>query len=300
MKWISALLAILFCSACSSIKKNTASDSCSLDDEKFMAKETLVQIRRDYPALQDEKIQTYVSQLGQSLVNGSQLNDNPYTFTFTVVDTPEVHAFSLPAGYVFVSSAMLNFVDTEDELAGILSHEIAHVVKQHSAKKMTALKSQKNQSWWYGGGGAVLGGVIGVGAASTVCMNNPLCTAHLASFGAAGGLYSGLFLQKYSFLRQSQENELIADQLGFEITQRAGFDPKRVSEFYSKIEKIKNKKEEKSKTSLDSLVNALSTHPSTEKRIAQIQSLEQDPRWSPLKTRSTESFDSIKKQLLFH
>ena len=83
---------------------------------------------------QHDSLSRLVNAIGQKLV--SRLKNNPFEFKFFLADSPEPNAFALPGGYVYVTRGILPLVQTEDELAGIMAHEIIHVTERHSVKHM--------------------------------------------------------------------------------------------------------------------------------------------------------------------
>jgi len=84
----------------------------------------------------DQALQDYVNRVGQRLVAHSDKPD--MTFTFTVVDSPDINAFALPGGYIYVNRGLLAYLDNEAELAGVLGHEIGHVTARHHGRRKAA------------------------------------------------------------------------------------------------------------------------------------------------------------------
>jgi predicted Zn-dependent protease len=240
----------LVISGCISSKKSQAEQIMDTSSEELLAREALPEIRKNYPALQDEKIQVYISKLGQKIINSSNLTQNNYKYTFTVVDVPTVNAFALPAGRVFITAPLLRLVETESELAGVLGHEIGHVEFHHAAKRIQKLKSSKSESWLYGAGGAIAGGLLGGFLAQAICPQSTetFCKSSITNLAALSGFKGGLLVQKYKVLANSQDNELEADKKGFELAVNAGFSPNHVGDFYNRLQnmfelKIKNHEE---------------------------------------------------------
>lgn len=84
----------------------------------------------------DPELQAYIDRVGQRLVANS---DKPnMKFTFTVIDSPDINAFALPGGFIYVNRGLLAYLDSEDELAGVLAHEIGHITGRHHARRKTA------------------------------------------------------------------------------------------------------------------------------------------------------------------
>jgi predicted Zn-dependent protease len=84
-------------------------------------------------AYDDPELQAYVDRIGQRLVANS--DGAGEKFTFTVIDSPDINAFATPGGYIYVNRGLLGYLDNEDELAGVLSHEIAHVTANHHGRQ---------------------------------------------------------------------------------------------------------------------------------------------------------------------
>ena len=107
----------------------------SLETEIAMGKEADTAIIQQFGVYQDKALQLYVNNIGQKLV--SQLSDKVFSkYFFRVMDTPEINAFALPGGYVYVTRGLLALVNSEAELAGVIGHEIGHIIFHHGAKQM--------------------------------------------------------------------------------------------------------------------------------------------------------------------
>lgn len=139
-------------------------------------------------------VQAYVDKVGQRLV--TQTDDPGQSFTFTVVDSPDINAFATPGGYVYINRGLLAYLDSEDELAGVLGHEIAHVTARHAARQRTASITN-----------TVLAVTAGILTGSGEIMD-------------AAGMYGTELVRGYG-----REHELEADGLGAKYMYRAGYDP---------------------------------------------------------------------------
>ena len=85
----------------------------------------------------DNRSQTYIDQVGQKLVNASMARDSPYRFDFHLLrDDQSINAFALPGGQIFITNALLSRLQNEDQVAGVLGHEIGHVLGKHSAERI--------------------------------------------------------------------------------------------------------------------------------------------------------------------
>ncbi|MBC8284246.1 MAG: M48 family metalloprotease [Nitrospinae bacterium] len=107
----------------------------TLETEIAMGKEADAAIIQQFGIYQDKSLQLYVNRIGQKLV--SQLSDKVFPkYYFRVMDSPEINAFALPGGYVYVTRGLLALVNGEAELAGVIGHEIGHIIFHHGAKQM--------------------------------------------------------------------------------------------------------------------------------------------------------------------
>jgi Zn-dependent protease with chaperone function len=205
--------------------------------EKMLGKQSRDAVESQYAVIAEGPAAEYVQRIGRQLVEVSPRRDIEYTFK--VIDTDQVNAFALPWGYVYVTTGMLRFVDSSDELAGVMGHEIAHVAEKHS------LSQFKKQFWT-----TMLFGVIDAPA----------------TLLTAGQVGATLYL-----LRYSRKDEQAADRLGAGYAYLAGYDPAQLSGFLSKLDK-----EQKSQPS--KLEIYLSTHPTEARREQRLGELPQVSR----------------------
>ena len=131
----------------------------SQETEIAMGKGADEQITRQYGIYQNKELQLYVNRIGQNLV--SKLSDKIFPrYYFRIVDSSDINAFALPGGYVYVTIGLMAMVNSEAELAGVLGHEIGHIIFHHGAKQMIrsigsqilalggAIASPKNAGQW--------------------------------------------------------------------------------------------------------------------------------------------------------
>ncbi len=165
------------------------------------------QVLADYGAYKDARLQAYVDEVGQRLARHSHRTG--LQWHFTVLDSPEVNAFALPGGYVYVTRGIMAYMESEADLAGVIGHEIGHVTARHGAQRAT-----RSQTAGLGVlAASVLGAVLesrGVGGAGQLA-------SQLSQNVAAG------YVASYS-----REQELQADQLGAEYLARSNYDPKNM------------------------------------------------------------------------
>jgi predicted Zn-dependent protease len=149
----------------------------------------------------DQRLQNLVSGIGERLVQTNpEINQTPYYFQFHLLADPEtVNAFALPGGQVFITYGLLKLLNSEDELAGVLGHEIGHVVGRHSNEQMA--KAQLSQ--------ALVNAVVMAGG---------------NDYGMTAGQIAQ-FVSQITNTSYSREHELESDKLGVRFMKRAGNDP---------------------------------------------------------------------------
>lgn len=173
----------------------------SAEDEAKAGAEAHPKIVEAYGGIYDDpKLGAYVAQVTARIAKGSDRPDIGYRVT--VLDSPIVNAFALPGGYVYVTRGLLSLVDDEAELAGVLGHEIGHVIARHGAQRQTAAL-----------GASVVGAILGAVAGSSAVSD---------AVGLGGrGLLAGY----------SRDQEYEADALGVRYLAQAGYDPYAEADF---------------------------------------------------------------------
>jgi beta-barrel assembly-enhancing protease len=154
----------------------------------------------------------YVQRLGAKLV--AQAPGYKWPYEFHVINQAEINAFALPGGQIFVNLATIQAAETEAQLAGVLAHEISHVVQRHAT--CNATKQQQQALFW--GLGQVAAGIFLPGAAGTLAQTG---------IGAAAGL---------GYLRMSRDSEKQADLMGTDILYDANYDPRAMPQFFEIIQ----------------------------------------------------------------
>ena len=200
------------------------------------------------PLHADANLQRYVNRVGRWLALHSDRPDLPWSFG--VLDTETINAFALPGGSIVVSSGLLKRLGSESELAGVLAHEIAHVVKRH---QVVAIQSAAKSEFWTDLGKDVAGDAVarrGGGALGQQAKN------------AAAGLVADLIKDGF-FLRpldRSMEEE--ADQLAVVIATRSGYDPYGLAAALSMLAQYKGDADGAS---------VFSTHPPAAERLDKLE-----------------------------
>jgi len=219
-----------------------------------MGQQYAVQIARQLPLISDPEVVRYVNSLGDSIAKLTSRGD--LDWHFYVVDTKEVNAFAVPGGFIYVNRGLIERTDKMDELAGVLGHEIGHIVMRHTVKEMQ--KEQKAD--------------IGVLLA---CQLTGVCDTQGANTAIQVGANA-------MFSKFSREDEKQADDQGFQNVVRAGISPVGMVTMFQKLL-------DERKASPAGVDAWFATHPLEEDRIADIQSqVNQLPR-STLDALTTDS-----------
>src|SRR6266446_3514127 len=210
----------------------------SAAEERRIGAEQAAEVARAIGLVDDPRLGPYVQEVGQRVAARSPRRDVRYTFA--VVDMAEPNAFALPGGEVFVSRGLLVLVNSEDELAGVLGHEIGHVAARHAARRVTRA--------------APLAVVTALGAGITGLVS-PLVGGLL---GGVGDLANSALLAPYS---RDQERE--ADRVGQELVAGAGYDPAALSTFLHTLEREEALHRDQARA-----WSFFATHPPTPERVA--------------------------------
>ncbi len=177
----------------------------SEDQEVQLSREEHPKILAEFGGeYKDPQLQTYVSSLGMLLARTSERPELPWKFT--VLDSPQINAFALPGGYIYITRGLLALASNEAEVASVLAHEIGHVAARHS--------SQRQGRATVAGLGAALAGIL-TGSGEVAQLGNVLATGYVQKF--------------------SRDQELQADTLGVRYMARANYDPQASVTFLQKL-----------------------------------------------------------------
>ena len=182
----------------------------SKDQDIQAGKEYAAEVRKQKPVINDPVLTAYVNRVGQRLVSSREAQESGFPFTFEVVADPSINAFALPGGPMFIQTGLLRAVDNEAQLAGVMGHEMSHVILRHGTNQ--ASKAQLIQ----------LPAILG----SQVAGNSMI--GKLAQAGI--GLGAGSVLLKFSRSAESQ-----ADLMGSHLMAEAGYDPVQLAHFFEKL-----------------------------------------------------------------
>lgn len=246
----------------------------TVDEEKKLTEEALKDMSKEYPPVKDQRLAAYINKLGQKLVQANKLNNNPYSYRFTVTDVPMVNAFALPAGSIYITTPIIAMAESEAEIAGVLGHEIGHVTARHTAERMYVAKKEQSKTIAFGAVGAAVMGTAGYFASKKLCDPKDLeCKAKVIGGGVALGAVGGLFVQKYGFMKNSQEDELESDRVGFRYATNAGYDKEKVGDFYSKLLAMEKEAKKGQNAAVGWLSDAMASHPASQKRVSQAEEM---------------------------
>lgn len=206
--------------------------------EQELGDEEARRIAETVGILDDAALVAYVRAVGDRLATGSPRTDVAYRFE--VLDMREPNAFALPGGYVYVSRGLLALLNDEDELAGVLGHEIGHVAARHAVRRVTRA--------------VPIAVLTGLGAAVTGIVSPTVGDV----VGGIGGAAGALMLAPYS---RGQEEE--ADRIGQDLAAKAGWDPTGLSRALTALEREDATHHDGPRAS-----SFFATHPPLPKRVA--------------------------------
>ncbi|HEU0077593.1 MAG TPA: M48 family metallopeptidase [Longimicrobiaceae bacterium] len=201
--------------------------------EVEIGRQNAAQVNQQLPIVRDAAVNQYINELGRSIARGADPRGIPYTFQ--VVNSNVVNAFALPGGYIYINRGVIERASNASELAGVMSHEIAHVVERHGIEQVQRAQNANM-------GLALLYGVL--------LGRNP---GGLEQIGIQAG---GTAV----FASYGRDAEREADLRGVEFMTRAGYNPQGMVSFFEKL--LSERQRNPSR-----LEQWFATHPLTEERI---------------------------------
>jgi beta-barrel assembly-enhancing protease len=222
------------------------------------------QINRQLPIVGDPEANRYINLLGDSLARVA--DDRSLQWRFYIVDSPEVNAFAVPGGFIYVNRGLIERTTAMNQLAGVLAHEIGHVTQRHSVKQMRDMQR------------ADLG-------LTMACVLTGVCTNEAA--GAAIQLGGSAVFAKFS-----RDDERQSDRVAVAYTVRAGIDPRGIPKMFE----ILLNERKGSPSGVDAWFR---THPLEESRIEEVQGEIAKLPASALRglTVNTRSYDAFRSRL---
>jgi predicted Zn-dependent protease len=226
------------------------------EEEKKLGKKVLLEIKKEANFVGDLNVQAFIEKVGYSLVD--HLGPTPFEFKFYVINDLDPNAFAVPGGYVFINTGLIVLAENEQEIAGVLAHEISHVTQRHIAKMIEKSKAL-NIATLVAMVAGMLAGRGGAGSAAAVSMAQ----------ATAGALT----------LKFSREIEADADHHGLNLLIKAGYDPDGMINSFRRLEKL-------SLAMAPKVPAYLLSHPAIEDRISLLESiLQMEPKpTGPFKT----------------
>ena len=204
--------------------------------EQQIGRQYSTEIDATAPMVTDPVVDTYVNRIGQNLVRNS---DARMPFTIKVLDSEQINAMALPGGYLYVDSGLILACDSEDELAGVMAHEIAHVAAHHAAREMTQMD------------------YMAVGSIPMLIFAQGVWTGY--------GIYQGTQLAlPVGLLEFSRKQEAEADLLGVQYMYRAGYDPRGMVSIFEKLEALEKQRP-------NAISRAFRAHPATAERVLAVE-----------------------------
>jgi predicted Zn-dependent protease len=233
--------AMALCAALS-IVAAPALATISFRAERELGKQFDLAARRQLPLITDPEVVAYVDTIGQRIVR--QLDDSFFQYQFSVVRDGSVNAFAVPGGYIYVHSGLLLRAASDDEVASVLGHEIAHVHAHHLARQQEATQLMNYASLL-----GILLAVINPAAAAVATAANATAT-----------------------LKYTREFEQEADLLGVRYMQKAGYDPHAMLDFFKKLADDSR--------SLPTVPPYLLSHPLTDDRLNHLEAVLRTQQWA--------------------
>lgn len=230
-KRVAITLGILIALPVASTPHANARTDIGKDIEKGLGKIVAAEIESTYGVVEDPLLSGWVNRVGQRLASVSGRTDLKYSFK--VLDSDEVNATAAPGGYIFVNRGTLRFIQSEDELAAVMGHEVGHVAGKHAMKQLNA---------------QLLGTLALLGFQAI----------HAETLKTVGGLAGGLAMLKFS---RDEEND--ADRRGLKNAIANGYDGTAMLTFFERLEKTERERP-------SSLEVYFLTHPPTAERIRRV------------------------------
>jgi len=211
-------------------------------EEKQLGAQFMRQIRAQLPLVRDVPASEYIQMLGNRLALASG-KGNDLDFTFFVINDPQINAFAIPGGYVGINVGLIQAMAIEEQLAGVVAHEVAHVTQRHHARSFA------------------LGAQYSVRTAATIFA--ALLIGQASPQAGQAALAAGLAANQQSAVNFTRSNEIEADRIGIEILNNAQYNPSAMAESFAIL-----RRKNRLNTSQGAL-QYLRTHPLDNNRIAE-------------------------------
>jgi predicted Zn-dependent protease len=236
----------------------------STQQEVELGQQYSAQINQQLPIVRDAEVVRYINVLGNSIAKNA--DDRGLEWQFHVVNSPEINAFAVPGGFIYVNRGLIERSENLAQLAGVLGHEIAHVTERHSAEQMRDAER------------ANLG-------TTALCVLTSVCESQLA--GAAIQLTGTAAFAKFS-----RDDEAEADRVGIQNMVRSGIHPGGIPEMFENL----MQERQRSPGGVDSW---FATHPLEEDRVAATRAeiARIDPAILRSLTKDSQAFQAFKRRV---
>ncbi|MDZ7260916.1 MAG: M48 family metallopeptidase [candidate division KSB1 bacterium] len=253
------LLALFFGCATTGVNKGDL-NLFTTEDELRLGEQFSQEVPKQYPILNDPQVTAYFDRIGQNIAAHSERSNIPYHFQ--VIDTDDINAFALPGGYIYIHKGLITHADNLSEVAGVIAHEVSHVVGRHGTEQLTRQ---------YG---------FNVLTQLVLGENPGMIEQIIANLtGTLGILHYG----------RKAEHE--ADHLAVRYAYAANYDPMGLLTFFQKLQAL-------SKSEPSKLEVLFSTHPPTSERINRVQAEINQLPSKPSLIKDDPEFQKIKAKLL--
>ncbi|MES1261333.1 MAG: M48 family metalloprotease [Acidobacteriota bacterium] len=181
------------------------------DQDAQLGKEAALEVSRKYQTVDNRFLQDYVTRIGNRLAATQEARDSGFPFRFTMIVEPGVNAFALPGGPMFIQTGLFTVLDNEAQLAGVMAHEMSHVILRHGTHEATKAK-----------------GIGMVAALAQAAVGDSSTMARVLDGAISLGANSWM-------LHYSRDAESEADALGAHLMAEAGWDPAQLAVFFRKL-----------------------------------------------------------------
>jgi beta-barrel assembly-enhancing protease len=240
----------------------------TFDEEQKLGEQVLKEVEGQYTLIRDPLLLGYLNKIGQDILQ--QFGHPPYSFRFFLLKDPQLNAFSVPGGYIFVSTGIVEVMDSEGELAGLLGHEITHIMHHHISKQT----DQQKKIGMATIAAAILGIFAGDPRITSAVLTGSMATAQTLA------------------LKYSREDEDDADNFGFKAMSKAGYNPKYMVDLLDKLRRWGS-------FGPEGVPAYMQTHPLTGDRMLHIDNLiHQYAAQGPWPRRSSDDFRRFQTLIL--
>ncbi|OGF62234.1 MAG: hypothetical protein A2Y62_13990 [Candidatus Fischerbacteria bacterium RBG_13_37_8] len=240
----------------------------SIDDEVSLGRQVAEEIEATMPMLQDYDIHDYINDIGYTLeLTAKNAGFPQFNYQFQVVNDDVINAFALPGGYIYIHRGLLHQIENESEIAGVLAHEMGHVIGHHGAEIWSKM--------------ILLSGII-IAATESI----PDKHKKWKTVAQIGGGFALVFTQ----LKYSRDAEREADFIGVHLLREAGYNPEGMVTLFQKFDKM-------NKSSPSAFQTFFSSHPTPAERIKNTEKEINSINDKSMLVTTTKNFSEMKSEL---